>query len=242
MSAVASDCPESLQDLVFTWEENRKFILRGWSLAFSILATVMVLSVTDGRMAYVQGSYTGYLGFWTDCRRHQCAVKGQVTVLIHMSKGFMLLALATCLVLLPAMGVSFWRAFRSLSKMDLVFSSLSISIGFLIAVSLTLFAVNCESLYPRPQVSYLVTFYLSWCASALMLWAGALSYLNQAGMWSRGSPSRLQQMNYRRWASLRGAFRSASNLAAEAGPVPGPDPDAPTACTVKGQRNSPSRT
>lgn len=46
-----------------------------------------------------------------------------------MSKGFMLLALATCLVLLPAMGVSFWRAFRSLSKMDLVFSSLSISIG-----------------------------------------------------------------------------------------------------------------
>lgn len=44
--------------------------------------------------------------------------------------------------------------------------------GFLIVLSLTLFVVNCETLQPRPQVSYLVTTYLCWAAGALMLWTG----------------------------------------------------------------------
>lgn len=61
-----------------SWEEDRKFVLRGWSLVFSTLSTLMVLSVLDGRMAYLQGPYTGYVGFWTDCSRHQCASLGQV--------------------------------------------------------------------------------------------------------------------------------------------------------------------
>ena len=47
-----------------------------------------------------------------------------------------------------------------------------LSAGLLILLSLTLFIANCEMLKPRPQVSYLVTTYLSWGASALMLWAG----------------------------------------------------------------------
>lgn len=46
------------------------------------------------------------------------------------------------------------------------------SAGFLIVLSLTLFVVGCETLHPRPQVSYLVTTYLCWGAGALMLWAG----------------------------------------------------------------------
>jgi hypothetical protein len=44
--------------------------------------------------------------------------------------------------------------------------------GLLLLLSLALFAVNCQSLHPKPQVSYLVTFYLCLCASCLMLWAG----------------------------------------------------------------------
>ncbi|XP_032343759.1 uncharacterized protein LOC116666012 isoform X3 [Camelus ferus] len=158
-------------DPVSSWEEDRKFVLRGWCLVFSILATLMVLSVLDGRMAYLQGSYTGYLGFWTDCRKHKCVSLGQVTVLIHMSMGFMMLALVLCLVLLPTMSLSFRPVFRRLNKADLVFSSLSLSIGFLIVLSLTLFVVNCETLQPRPQVSYLMTTYLCWSGGALMLWA-----------------------------------------------------------------------
>lgn len=46
------------------------------------------------------------------------------------------------------------------------------SAGFLIVLSLTLFVVSCETLHPRPQISYLVTTYLCWTAGALMLWAG----------------------------------------------------------------------
>lgn len=66
-------------DVFSSWKEDRKFILRGWSLVSSILATLMVLSVADGRLAYLQGSYTGYLGIWTDCRKYKCASPGQVT-------------------------------------------------------------------------------------------------------------------------------------------------------------------
>ena len=66
-------------DMVSSWEEDRKFILRGWSLVFSILAALMMLSMVDGRLAYLQGSYTGYLGFWTDCREYKCVSLGQVT-------------------------------------------------------------------------------------------------------------------------------------------------------------------
>nr|XP_031537432.1 uncharacterized protein LOC116282197 isoform X4 [Vicugna pacos] len=94
-----------------------------------------------------------------------------LTVLIHMSMGFMMLALVLCLVLLPTMSLSFRPVFRRLNKADLVFSSLSLSIGFLIVLSLTLFVVNCETLQPRPRVSYLMTTYLGWSGGALMLWA-----------------------------------------------------------------------
>ncbi|KFO26172.1 hypothetical protein H920_12329 [Fukomys damarensis] len=115
--------------LVFSWEEDRKIVLRIWSLIFSILATLMLFSMIEGRMAYVQGPYTGYVRFWTDCKRHKCASLGRVTVLIHMSQGFMILALALCIFLLPCMGLSFWSVFHRLNKIDSVFSSLSISIG-----------------------------------------------------------------------------------------------------------------
>nr|XP_044614772.1 uncharacterized protein LOC123281038 isoform X2 [Equus asinus] len=170
-----------------SWEEDRKFVLRAWCLVFSILATLMALTMMDGRMAYMQGSHTGYVGIWIDCRKHQCAIPGQVTVavvrrtsccdwldldhmlflkvsgavpsvrstrtdggwrlppnkielllpeeqermlvLIHMSMGCMMLALMLCLVLLLTMGISFWPVFRRLNKIDLVFSSLSFSVG-----------------------------------------------------------------------------------------------------------------
>ncbi|XP_069856971.1 uncharacterized protein [Dipodomys merriami] len=162
-------------EYLISWEEDRKFILRGWCFIFIILATLLMFSVGDGRMAYLQGPYTGYLGFWTNCRRHRCANVGQVTV------------------------------FRRLVKIDFVFSSLSISIGLLILLSLTLFVVDCQSLHPRPQVSYLVTFYLCLCSSGLMLWAGGLSYLNQVGLWSRRMPTMERRMSYRRWAFQQGA-------------------------------------
>ncbi|KAM4825330.1 uncharacterized protein RHO17_001186 isoform 3-T3 [Thomomys bottae] len=165
-----------------------------------------MFSVGDGRMAYLQGSYTGYLGFWTNCKRHKCAIVDQVTVLIHMSKGFMLLALGLCFLLLPIVIFSFRPVFRRLIKIDFVFSSLSISIGLLILLSLTLFVVNCQTLNPRPQVSYLVTFYLCLCSSGLMLWAGGLSYLNQVGMWSRRMPAMERRMSYRRWAFQQGVL------------------------------------
>ncbi|XP_073742576.1 uncharacterized protein [Callorhinus ursinus] len=170
----------------------------------------MVLSVADGRLAYLQGFYTGYLGIWIDCRKHKCASLGQVTVLIHMSMGFMMLALTLCLILLPTMGLSFRPVFRRLTKIDLVFSSLSFSIGLLIVLSLTLFVVNCETLRPRPQVSYLVTTYLCWAAGALMLWSGALSYLNHVGMWSKGTSFKERRVSYRRWASQQNTTRRMS--------------------------------
>lgn len=46
-------------------------------------------------------------------------------VLIHMSMGFMILAVILALVLLLAMGFSFRPALRRLNKTDLVFSTLS---------------------------------------------------------------------------------------------------------------------
>lgn len=64
---------------ISSWEEDRKFVLRAWCLVFIILATMMLLSVLDGRMAYLHGSYTGYVGFWTNCEKHTCADLRQVT-------------------------------------------------------------------------------------------------------------------------------------------------------------------
>ncbi|KAM8963571.1 uncharacterized protein AAEQ78_011343 isoform 1-T1 [Lycaon pictus] len=204
------DSYSTLSSVAYSWEEDPKFILRGWSLVFSILATLLGLSVADGRLAYLQGSYTGYLGIWIDCGRHKCANLGQVTVLIHMSMGFMMLALTLCLFLLLAMGLSFRPGFKRLSKIDLVFSSLSFSIGFLIILSMTLFVVNCETLKPRPQVSYLVTTYLCWGAGALMLWVGALNYFNHLGMWSQGTAFKERRVSYRRWASQQKSQRRES--------------------------------
>ncbi|XP_049559497.1 transmembrane protein 202-like [Orcinus orca] len=167
----------------------------------------MLLSVLDGRMAYLQGSYTGYLGLWTSCGKHKCASLGQVTVLIHMSTGFMILALTLCLVLLPAMGFSFRPVFRRLNKADLIFSSLSFCIGLLVVLSLTLFVANCETLQPRPQVSYLVTTYLCWGAGAVTLGAGTLSYLNYVGMWGKKGPSMEQRLNHRRCVSQQSTLK-----------------------------------
>nr|XP_038956851.1 uncharacterized protein LOC102552731 isoform X8 [Rattus norvegicus] len=97
---MASDCTISLPDLLCSWEEDRKLVLRGWSLVFIFLATLLVFSVVDGRMAYVHGPYTGFIGLWIDCRRHKCANVGQFTV---------------C---------------RRLNKIDFIFSFLSIGIAF----------------------------------------------------------------------------------------------------------------
>ncbi|CAI9161238.1 unnamed protein product [Rangifer tarandus platyrhynchus] len=202
---------------VSSWEEDRKFVLRAWCLIFIVLATMMLLSVLDGRMAYLYGSYTGYVGFWTNCRKHMCADLHQVTVLIHMSMGFMILAMILSLVLLFAMGFSFRPALRRLNKTDLVFSTLSSFTGLLILLSLTLFIANCEMLQPRPHISYLVTTYLSWGAGALMLWAGILSYLNYMGMWGKGTPSMERRMSYRRWASLQSTRKSISEPPSDAG-------------------------
>ncbi|XP_020746157.2 uncharacterized protein [Odocoileus virginianus] len=228
---------------VSSWEEDRKFVLRAWCLVFIVLATMMLLSVLDGRMAYLYGSYTGYVGFWTNCRKHMCADLHQVTgflcagpsgklcciaaeglsaasrvpfcfsckqpwrkeILIHMSMGFMILAMILSLVLLFAMGFSFRPALRRLNKTDLVFSTLGS------------FTANCEMLQPRPHVSYLVTTYLSWGAGALMLWAGILSYLNYMGMWGKGTPSMERRMSYRRWASLQSTRKSISEPPSDAG-------------------------
>ncbi|XP_052616665.1 uncharacterized protein LOC128124437 isoform X4 [Peromyscus californicus insignis] len=118
-------------DLFCSWEEDRKVVLRGWSLVFISLATLLVFSVVDGQMAYVHGPYTGFIGLWIDCRRHKCANTGQVTVYIHMSKGFMFLALALCLILLPTMFLSFRPVCRRLNKIDYIFSFLSIGVGTL---------------------------------------------------------------------------------------------------------------
>lgn len=63
----------------YAWEEDRKYILRGWALIFSTLATLMVLSAVDGRMAYLEGSYPGYMGFWINCKKYKCSNVGQVT-------------------------------------------------------------------------------------------------------------------------------------------------------------------
>ena len=50
-------------------------------------------------------------------------------VYIHMSKGFIFLALALCLILLPTMFLSFRPVCRRLNKIDFIFSFLSIVIG-----------------------------------------------------------------------------------------------------------------
>ncbi|KAH0505447.1 hypothetical protein LTLLF_178715 [Microtus ochrogaster] len=198
---MASDSTVDLPNLLCSWEEDRKLVLRGWSLVFIFLATLLVFSVVDGRMAYVHGPYTGFIGLWIDCRRHKCANVGQVTVYIHMSKGFIFLALALCLILLPTMFLSFRPVCRRLNKIDFLFSFLSIGIGLLILLSLTLFVINCERLRLRPQVSYLLAFYLCWCASVLMLWAGTLSFFNQVRMWSYSTPLMERRVSYFRWAS-----------------------------------------
>ncbi|XP_063137015.1 uncharacterized protein 1700028J19Rikl isoform X8 [Rattus norvegicus] len=159
---MASDCTISLPDLLCSWEEDRKLVLRGWSLVFIFLATLLVFSVVDGRMAYVHGPYTGFIGLWIDCRRHKCANVGQFTVYTHMSKGFIFLALALCLILLPTMFLSFRPVCRRLNKIDFIFSFLSIGIGLLILLSLTLFAIDCNRLRPRPQCGCGATVRLSW--------------------------------------------------------------------------------
>lgn len=66
-------------DLLCSWEEDRKWILHGWSFIFIFLATLLVFNMVDGRMAYVHGAYTGFIGLWIDCRRHKCANVGQFT-------------------------------------------------------------------------------------------------------------------------------------------------------------------
>nr|XP_042129939.1 uncharacterized protein LOC102923023 isoform X3 [Peromyscus maniculatus bairdii] len=183
---MASDSTVDLRDLFCSWEEDRKLVLRGWSLVFISLATLLVFSMVDGQMAYVQ-------------------------VYIHMSKGFMFLALALCLILLPTMFLSFRPVCRRLNKIDYIFSFFSTGIGLLILLSLMLFVINCNRLPLRPQVSYLLVFYLCWCASVLMLWAGTLSFLNQVRRGSYSSPIMERRVSYFRWA-LRHQSQQQSNL------------------------------
>lgn len=45
-----------------------------------------------------------------------------------------------------------------------------------------LFVINCNRLPLRPQVSYLLVFYLCWCASVLMLWAGEGPWTERWGL------------------------------------------------------------
>ncbi|XP_037373026.1 uncharacterized protein LOC119249669 isoform X2 [Talpa occidentalis] len=191
-----------------SWEKDRKFVLRGWALVFSTLATLMSLSVMDGRMAYLEAPYMGHVSIWSNCGKYQCAHLGRVTVLLHMSTGFMVLVMALSLVLLSTMGLSFHGMFHRLNKVDAIFSFLSLSIGFLIILSLLFFVITCETLHPKPKVYYLMTSYLCWGGGALMLWAGALSYLNHAGLWSKGEVTMDRCDSYRRWFSKH----SASNL------------------------------
>ncbi|XP_073081739.1 uncharacterized protein [Manis javanica] len=195
-----------------SWDVGHGLILHPSSV---ILATLMILSTVDGRMAHVQGSYTGYLGIWPNCGRHRCANLDQVTVLAHMSTGFMMLALSLSVILLLAMCLSLRPVFWCLNKVDLVFSSLSFITGFLIVLSMALFVIQCETLRPKPQVSYLPITYLCWGAGALMLWAGILSYLNYMGICSKVRFFMERRMSYRRWVSQRGALRSASQQQSE---------------------------
>nr|XP_040135146.1 uncharacterized protein LOC120887893 isoform X2 [Ictidomys tridecemlineatus] len=201
-----------------SWEEDRKFILRGWSLVFIILSALMVFSVVDGQMAYLQGSYTGYLGFWTNCRRHKCPDIGQVTVLIHMSKGLMMLAMALCLILLLSMSLSFRPLFRRLSKLDFVFSSLSIGIeggrgslslfshrdswGSLSSLLPSLAPPQCRAPdFPQPDA------FCSQLPDTAPKATGILSYLNQVGVWSRYTSSLERPVSSRRWASQQCPLR-----------------------------------
>ncbi|XP_059521881.1 transmembrane protein 202-like isoform X1 [Myotis daubentonii] len=205
-----ASCTVDLSDPNYSWEEDRKYILRGWALVFSTLTTLMVLSAVDGRMAYLEGSYSGYMGFWINCKKYKCSNVGQVTVLIHMSMGLMMLALTICLILVTTMALSFWPVFRRLNKTDLIFSLLSFGIGFLVILSMTLFVANCQALRPKPRISYLFTSYLCWGSGALILWTGVLSYLNYAGMWSQASFSWDRRVSYWRWASRLTSMRHLS--------------------------------
>ncbi|XP_059733089.1 uncharacterized protein TMEM277 isoform X6 [Bos taurus] len=208
-SSYCVQSPMSTVEPISSWEEDRKFVLRAWCLVFIILATAMLLSVLDGRMAYLHGAYTGYVGFWTNCKKHTCADLRQVTVLIHMSMGFMILAVILALVLLLAMGFSFRPALRRLNKTDLVFSTLSS------------FTASCPSLAPSqcrapdsPQPDALY----SQLRDAQTEATGILSYLNYMGMWGKGTSSTERRMSYRRWASLQNTRKSISEqLSSDAG-------------------------
>ncbi|EPQ16030.1 hypothetical protein D623_10017707 [Myotis brandtii] len=64
----------------------------------------MVLSAVDGRMAYLEGSYSGYMGFWINCK-YKCANVGQVTgFLVILS---MTLFVANCQALRPKPRISY---------------------------------------------------------------------------------------------------------------------------------------
>ncbi|XP_044787321.2 uncharacterized protein LOC102405282 isoform X1 [Bubalus bubalis] len=234
-SSYCVQSPVSTVEPISSWEEDRKFVLRAWCLVFIILATAMLLSVLDGRMAYLHGAYTGYVGFWTNCKKHTCANLRQVTVLIHMSMGFMILAVILALVLLLAMGFSFRPALRRLNKTDLVFSTLSSFTVYVCVparghtshagwerMSLARFSfwrslspcpASCPSLAPSqcrapdsPQPDALY----SQLRDAPTEATGILSYLNYMGMWGKGTSSMERRMSYRRWASLQNTRKSIS--------------------------------
>uniref|UniRef100_A0A8C8T924 Uncharacterized protein n=1 Tax=Peromyscus maniculatus bairdii TaxID=230844 RepID=A0A8C8T924_PERMB len=162
------------------------------------LATLLVFSMVDGQMAYVQGPYTGFIGLWIDCRRHKCANAGQVTVYIHMSKGFMFLALALCLILLPTMFLSFRPVCRRLNKIDYIFSFFSTGIGLLILLSLMLFVINCNRLPLRPQELYPSSTKCGGGATVRLSWSGGSATSvgpdtnpSSSPIWTRArSPSR----------------------------------------------------
>ncbi|KAB0396555.1 hypothetical protein E2I00_005833, partial [Balaenoptera physalus] len=201
-----NDAEDEAVEQASAWEEDRKFVLRGWCLVFNILATLMLFGMLDGHMAYLQGSYTGYLGFWTNCGKHKCTSLGQVTVLIHMSMGFMIVALILCLLLLLAMGFSFRPVFRRLNKADLIFSSLSFCIVGVSVLGLSL--SSCFPLFLSAPSWYLLSC-VCVCARALVM-EGTLSYLNYVGMWGKRGPSTELRVSRRRCVSQQSTLKSKS--------------------------------
>ncbi|XP_074048861.1 uncharacterized protein LOC141492206 isoform X2 [Macrotis lagotis] len=126
-------CKEILTRIPTTiWNESR-FVLRAWTLCISVLAFLLLLSLTDGRLAIIQVSetYTEVLGYWTNCQRHICPDLRKVTVSKHLGMGFMTLALASEIFCLLFMGLSFRPIFRRIKRCDLVFGFLNYVTGTL---------------------------------------------------------------------------------------------------------------
>ncbi|XP_074048858.1 uncharacterized protein LOC141492206 isoform X1 [Macrotis lagotis] len=188
-------CKEILTRIPTTiWNESR-FVLRAWTLCISVLAFLLLLSLTDGRLAIIQVSetYTEVLGYWTNCQRHICPDLRKVTVSKHLGMGFMTLALASEIFCLLFMGLSFRPIFRRIKRCDLVFGFLNYVTGVLILLALLLFTHECETIYPI-KVTYVFPYYLCWCSVVLQFLSGTLCLFNYQHTFSLSKTNqRIQQ-------------------------------------------------